>query len=126
MTVPRGLAEPVAFAAGHPRVVDLRESEPSGGIPSAVRNLGWPLASSAFVHFLDDDDVVPDGHYAHALAAFPARPTLDWYSAALNRSAKAQSISSNASAAILQTERARLPSADALARGGVLRAHVVR
>jgi glycosyltransferase involved in cell wall biosynthesis len=71
---PEGSAEPVALAAGHPRVVYLRNPSPSGGIPSAVRNLGWPLASGAFVHFLDDDDVVPDGHYAYALAAFAARP----------------------------------------------------
>ena len=39
-----------------------------------MRNLGWPLARGRFVHFLDDDDIVPEGHYAAAIAAFKAHP----------------------------------------------------
>ena len=38
-----------------------------------MRNLGWPLARGRFVHFLDDD-LVPEGHYAAAIAAFKAHP----------------------------------------------------
>jgi glycosyltransferase involved in cell wall biosynthesis len=52
----------------------LKNSQPTGGVPSVVRNLGWPLARGRFVHFLDDDDRVPEGHYAAAIAAFAAHP----------------------------------------------------
>lgn len=52
----------------------FRNPEPTGGFPSVVRNLGWPLTRGRFVHFLDDDDLVPEGHYAAAIAAFEAHP----------------------------------------------------
>ncbi len=51
-----------------------RNPKPTGGYPSVVRNLGWPLACGRFVHFLDDDDLVPEGYYAAAIAAFEAHP----------------------------------------------------
>jgi hypothetical protein len=41
-----------------------------------VRNLGWPLTRGAFVHFLDDDDIVPGGHYAAVKAAFEQRSSV--------------------------------------------------
>lgn len=56
------------------RICYLRNPQPSGGMPSLVRNLGWPLASGTFVHFLDDDDVVADGHYAAVRAEFERHP----------------------------------------------------
>ncbi len=56
------------------RVRYLRNPAPSQGRPGAVRNLAWPLAEGALVHFLDDDDRVPEGHYAAAKAEFAARP----------------------------------------------------
>jgi GT2 family glycosyltransferase len=56
------------------RVTYLRNPHPTGGIPSIVRNLGWPRAKGCFVHFLDDDDIVPEGHYAAVKAAFERHP----------------------------------------------------
>ena len=67
---PEGSAQEVVGNAQDPRVRYLRNPEPTGGFPSVVRNLGWPLAHGAFVHFLDDDDLVPEGHYAAVKAAF--------------------------------------------------------
>jgi GT2 family glycosyltransferase len=52
----------------------LKNPKSTGGFPSVVRNLGWPLSRGRFVHFLDDDDRVPDGHYAAAIAAFDSHP----------------------------------------------------
>jgi glycosyltransferase involved in cell wall biosynthesis len=68
---PEGSAEAVAseFAGS---VHYMRNSQPTGRCPSVVRNLGWPLAEGRFVHFLDDDDRVPEGHYAATVAAFEA------------------------------------------------------
>ena len=67
---PEGSAQEVLSHVQDLRVRYLRNPEPTGGFPSAVRNLGWPLAHGAFVHFLDDDDLVPEGHYAAVKAAF--------------------------------------------------------
>jgi glycosyltransferase involved in cell wall biosynthesis len=70
---PEGSA--AAIAGEFPESVRyLRNPEPTGGFPSVVRNLGWPLARGRFVHFLDDDDLAPQGHYAAAIAAFAAHP----------------------------------------------------
>ena len=56
------------------RVDYLHNPHPTGGVPSVVRNLGWPRAQGRFVHFLDDDDIVPAGHYAAVGAAFDRHP----------------------------------------------------
>lgn len=71
---PEGSAQPVAESLGDRRLCYLRNLHPTGGIPSVARNLGWPRASGRFVHFLDDDDIVPAGHYAAVIAAFASRP----------------------------------------------------
>jgi glycosyltransferase involved in cell wall biosynthesis len=71
---PEGSAQEIAERCGDSRIRYVRNSEPSGGVPSRVRNLGWPLAKGAFVHFLDDDDIVADGHYAAVKAAFEEHP----------------------------------------------------
>jgi glycosyltransferase involved in cell wall biosynthesis len=69
---PEASAEDAVARIGDARVRYLKNPAPSGGHPSAVRNLGWPLAVGAFVHFLDDDDIVPDGHYAAVKNIFSA------------------------------------------------------
>jgi glycosyltransferase involved in cell wall biosynthesis len=71
---PEGSADPVVRNAADARVRYIKNPNPSGGRPGAVRNLGWPQASGTYVHFLDDDDIVPEGHYAAAKSAFAARP----------------------------------------------------
>ena len=47
---------------------------PSGGFAGAVRNHGLTLATAPLVHFLDDDDKAPPGHYAQMKAVFEANP----------------------------------------------------
>jgi glycosyltransferase involved in cell wall biosynthesis len=71
---PEGSAREVVEAIRDARVTFLKNTSPTGGIPSAVRNLGWPRAKGNFVHFLDDDDIVPDGHYRAVKDAFSAHP----------------------------------------------------
>lgn len=56
------------------RVTYLKNPKPTGGVPSVVRNLGWPRTKGAYVHFLDDDDVVSDGHYLAVREAFALHP----------------------------------------------------
>ncbi len=67
---PEGSAQEVVTNFRDARVRYLKNPKPTGGFPSAVRNLGWPLARGAFVHFLDDDDIVPEGHYLAVKEAF--------------------------------------------------------
>jgi len=71
---PEGSAREVVESFGDGRITYLKNPEPTGGNPALVRNLGWPKASGAFVHFLDDDDIVPEGHYKSAKEAFDAHP----------------------------------------------------
>jgi len=74
---PEGSAETQVKALADPRIIYLKNPEPSGGWPSRVRNRGFNYAASAnipgeFVHFLDDDDIVPEGHYASVAQIFAA------------------------------------------------------
>jgi len=43
------------------RVRYLHNTSPSAGRPARVRNVGWPLATAPFIHFLDDDDRLHGG-----------------------------------------------------------------
>ena len=70
---PEGSAEEAVRNFADPRVTYMKNPNPTGGFPSVVRNIGWPLGSGKFVHFLDDDDVVTDGYYAAVQEAFAAR-----------------------------------------------------
>lgn len=70
---PDGSAREVAEAAGR-CVRYLQNPRPTGGVPSVVRNLGWRHAKGRFIHFLDDDDVAPAGHYSAVKQALELRP----------------------------------------------------
>jgi glycosyltransferase involved in cell wall biosynthesis len=65
-----GSARKVIETLNDPRVKYLLNQNPTGGIPAIVRNLAWPHAKGTFIHFLDDDDIVPQGHYAAVREAF--------------------------------------------------------
>jgi GT2 family glycosyltransferase len=69
-----GSAREAITSLNDPRVTYLKNSDPTGGIPSVVRNLAWPRAKGRFIHFLDDDDIVPEGHYATVREAFSRHP----------------------------------------------------
>jgi len=71
---PEGSARAVAEEMNDPRVHYIVNPSPTGGVPSKVRNLALPLARGAFVHFLDDDDRAPAGHYARVKQAFADHP----------------------------------------------------
>jgi glycosyltransferase involved in cell wall biosynthesis len=71
---PDGSALDVVETIRDPRVTYIKNPRPTGGFPSIVRNLAWPLATGTYIHFLDDDDLAPDGHYAAVKAAFERNP----------------------------------------------------
>ena len=71
---PDGSAQEVVEAIDDPRVIYIKNPRPTGGFPSIVRNLAWPRATGTYVHFLDDDDLAPDGHYAAVKAEFERNP----------------------------------------------------
>ena len=73
---PEGSAREAIDGFNDRRLVYLQNPAPTGGIPSVVRNLGWPHATGTFIHFLDDDDVVCEGHYAAVKAAFSLHPNV--------------------------------------------------
>lgn len=71
---PERSAEAVIEKLADARITYASMPRPSGGWPGRVRNVGWPRAKGRIIHFLDDDDVVPRGHYAQALQEFDAHP----------------------------------------------------
>jgi glycosyltransferase involved in cell wall biosynthesis len=73
---PERSAEAVVTSLQDSRIIYLVNPQPSGGFPSRVRNLAWPHARGNFVHFLDDDDIVPQGHYAAVKAVFSEQPNI--------------------------------------------------
>ena len=73
---PEGSARETVESLQDTRLIYLRNSHPTGGIPSIVRNIAWPQANGRFVHFLDDDDIVPDGHYAAVRNVFASHPEI--------------------------------------------------
>jgi len=73
---PEGSAEQPVKSFADQRITYLKNPEPTGGFPSIVRNIGWPLAKGKFVHFLDDDDLVAEGHYSAVSKAFANNPAV--------------------------------------------------
>jgi glycosyltransferase involved in cell wall biosynthesis len=73
---PDGSAETVVRAIADPRVRYMRNPHPSNGRPAIPRNVGWPLTHGEIIHFADDDDLVPEGLYADAVAEFRRFPDI--------------------------------------------------
>lgn len=73
---PESSARAVVKSQADPRVTYLRNPHPTGGFPSVVRNLGFAAARGRFIHFLDDDDIVPAGHYAAVKSEFECHPNV--------------------------------------------------
>lgn len=71
---PEGSAREVVDSLNDPRVNYIQNPRPTGGAPSLVRNIGLSHAGGEYVHFLDDDDIVPDGHYLTVRHAFVDHP----------------------------------------------------
>jgi GT2 family glycosyltransferase len=76
---PDGSARDAVAAIGDARVTYLRNPKPSSGGPSRVRNHGFAESrklgiAASFIHFLDDDDLVPEGHYAEVKQTFAEHP----------------------------------------------------
>lgn len=73
---PDGSAAASVRECADARLRYVRNPHPSNGRPAIVRNYGWPLTGAPVIHFMDDDDLVPPGLYADALAAFAAAPNV--------------------------------------------------
>jgi glycosyltransferase involved in cell wall biosynthesis len=76
---PEGSAEDVVIKFDD--VIYIRNPLPSGGWPGRVRNFALKVSQemgikAAYVHFLDDDDTVPEGHYALVKDAFAKNPRI--------------------------------------------------
>jgi glycosyltransferase involved in cell wall biosynthesis len=70
-----GSARDVVIQYNDTRLTYMKTPNPTGGFPSIVRNLAWPRATGAFVHFLDDDDVIQDEDYYDGVRdVFTAHP----------------------------------------------------
>jgi hypothetical protein len=71
---PLGSAESAVARFYDEPVTYIRNPKPSGGRPAIVHNLAWPQASGTFLHFLDDDVLVPEGLYQAVIHAFSCTP----------------------------------------------------
>jgi glycosyltransferase involved in cell wall biosynthesis len=58
------------------RIQYLHNASPSGGFPSRVRNIAIPYARAPLIHFLDDDDLAPEGYYARIIPQFSKHPDI--------------------------------------------------
>jgi glycosyltransferase involved in cell wall biosynthesis len=76
---PEGSA--VSVAQEFADVLYLKNPIPSGGWPGRVRNFAFDQSremglAARYVHFLDDDDTVPVGHYSAVKKVFEEHPTI--------------------------------------------------
>ena len=70
----------IQVVSDFPEVIYLKNPKPSGGWPGRVRNCALSYVyqnriRADYVHFLDDDDTVPKGHYARLKETFETLPT---------------------------------------------------
>src|ERR1700748_244402 len=90
------------------KVEYLANPNPSGGWPSRVRNLGWPRATAPLIHFLDDDDRVPQSHYSKGLKDLAQHPEVGvWSGVAAQFSAAGEPIEHELSFFASSARRAR-------------------
>jgi GT2 family glycosyltransferase len=78
---PEHSAEGTVRGFAQQRAIYLKNPAPTGGNPAIVRNLGMSHArekhiAGDFVHFLDDDDIVPEGLYCAVKEAFLSHPNI--------------------------------------------------
>lgn len=71
---PDASARKTVHEMADPRVRYLHNPAFSNGRPALLRNMGWAAASREFIHFVDDDDIVPEGHYANVAHMFDRHP----------------------------------------------------
>ena len=76
---PNGSAAEVVRA--FPGVIYLKNPKPSGGWPGRVRNFAFDCSremgiKAEYIHFLDDDDTVPERHYALLKENFDRHPEI--------------------------------------------------
>lgn len=69
-----GSAREVVESLNNSRVYYVLNPNPTGGVPSIVRNIALCDAKGDYIHFLDDDDIVPGGHYSTVQRVFGENP----------------------------------------------------
>jgi hypothetical protein len=70
---PKGSERKTIDEIQDPRISCIVNPAATGGVPSAVRNIGLPLGKGALIHFLDDD-IVCENHYPSAKDVFDNHP----------------------------------------------------
>ncbi len=71
---PEGSAADVPASMNDPRVLYLKNPEPSGGKPAIPRNLGAKRITGRYAHFLDDDDRMAPGAFAALVGELDRNP----------------------------------------------------
>ncbi len=73
---PDGSACEAMAALADPRVICIKSPNPSGGYPSKVRNMAWPMARDVWSIFSTMTTSFPEGYYARVIKEFELRPSV--------------------------------------------------